>query len=81
MMHRRGGKRIRMDDPVPPEYETPMTPMTPMTDDRGDANDSYNAYTPYNQASQTPLHNPTYILLYIIIHLPLLYDMNVLLDI
>lgn len=27
-MHRRGGKRIRMDDP-PPEYESPMTPMTP----------------------------------------------------
>ncbi|XP_077292414.1 stromal antigen isoform X2 [Arctopsyche grandis] len=25
-MHRRGGKRIRMDDP-PPEYENPMTPM------------------------------------------------------
>jgi cohesin complex subunit SA-1/2 len=24
MMHRRGGKRIRMDDPVPPEYETAM---------------------------------------------------------
>ena len=48
-----------MDDPVPPEYETPMTPMTPMTDDRGYANDSYNAYTPYNQAAQTPLHNPT----------------------
>ncbi|XP_058806230.1 cohesin subunit SA-2 [Phymastichus coffea] len=23
-MHRRGGKRIRMDDPVPPEYETAM---------------------------------------------------------
>ncbi|XP_072766130.1 cohesin subunit SA-2 isoform X1 [Anoplolepis gracilipes] len=59
MMHRRGGKRIRMDDPVPPEYETPMTPMTPMNDNSaGDANDSYNAYTPY-QASQTPLHNPT----------------------
>lgn len=25
-MHRRGGKRIRMDEP-PPEYENPMTPM------------------------------------------------------
>ncbi|XP_014206258.1 cohesin subunit SA-1 isoform X2 [Copidosoma floridanum] len=25
MMHRRGGKRIRMDDPVPPEYETAIT--------------------------------------------------------
>lgn len=60
MMHKRGGKRIRMDDPVPPEYETPMTPMTPMNDNSGgDANDSYNGYAPYNQASQTPLHNPT----------------------
>lgn len=25
-MQRRGGKRIRMDEP-PPEYENPMTPM------------------------------------------------------
>lgn len=24
-MHRRGGKRIRLDDP-PPEYDNPMTP-------------------------------------------------------
>ncbi|XP_041987084.1 cohesin subunit SA-1 [Aricia agestis] len=30
-MHRRGGKRIRMDDP-PPEYVNPMTPATPMMD-------------------------------------------------
>ncbi|CAB3260172.1 unnamed protein product [Arctia plantaginis] len=30
-MHRRGGKRIRMDDP-PPEYVNPMTPATPITD-------------------------------------------------
>lgn len=46
MMHRRGGKRIRMDDP-PPEYENPMTPMTP-----------YSPYsTPYhNSAAATPLH-------------------------
>lgn len=29
-MHRRGGKRIRMDDP-PPEYVNPMTPATPAT--------------------------------------------------
>lgn len=33
-MHRRGGKRIRMDDP-PPEYVNPMTPATPMTDHGG----------------------------------------------
>ena len=24
-----GGKRIRLDDPIPPEYENPQTPMTP----------------------------------------------------
>ncbi|KAL0822862.1 hypothetical protein ABMA28_004855 [Loxostege sticticalis] len=30
-MHRRGGKRIRMDDP-PPEYANPATPATPATD-------------------------------------------------
>ncbi|RVE51375.1 hypothetical protein evm_003930 [Chilo suppressalis] len=30
-MHRRGGKRIRMDDP-PPEYVNPTTPATPATD-------------------------------------------------
>lgn len=30
-MHRRGGKRIRMDDP-PPEYANPPTPATPATD-------------------------------------------------
>ncbi|XP_034831620.2 cohesin subunit SA-2 isoform X2 [Maniola hyperantus] len=30
-MHRRGGKRIRMDDP-PPEYVNPMTPATPAAD-------------------------------------------------
>ncbi|XP_063827988.1 cohesin subunit SA-1 [Ostrinia nubilalis] len=30
-MHRRGGKRIRMDDP-PPEYANPTTPATPATD-------------------------------------------------
>ncbi|XP_052741649.1 cohesin subunit SA-1 isoform X2 [Bicyclus anynana] len=30
-MHRRGGKRIRMDDP-PPEYINPMTPATPIAE-------------------------------------------------
>lgn len=50
-----------MDDPVPPEYETPMTPMTPMTDSSiADVHESpYTAYAPYNQAPPTPLHNPT----------------------
>lgn len=59
MMHRRGGKRIRMDDPVPPEYEAPMTPMTPSNDNTADANESYSSYTSYNNVSQTPVHNPT----------------------
>ncbi|XP_033221678.1 cohesin subunit SA-2 isoform X2 [Belonocnema kinseyi] len=61
MMHRRGGKRIRMDDPVPPEYEAPMTPMTPMHDSSGgDIQESpYTPYTPYQQAPLTPVHNPT----------------------
>lgn len=46
-MPRRGGKRIRMDDPPPPEYDNPMTPMTP-----------YSPYsTPYHSsAAATPLH-------------------------
>ncbi|XP_015171722.1 PREDICTED: cohesin subunit SA-2 isoform X1 [Polistes dominula] len=59
MMHRRGGKRIRMDDPVPPEYDTPMTPMTPSNDNTADANESYSSYTSYNNVPQTPVHNPT----------------------
>lgn len=60
-MQRRGGKRIRMDDPVPPEYEPPMTPMTPMTDNSGSEaqETTYTPFTPYHQASQTPVHNPT----------------------
>ncbi|THK32919.1 cohesin subunit SA-1 isoform X1 [Diachasma alloeum] len=56
MMHRRGGKRIRMDDPVPPEYQEPMTPMTPMTDNM-DTGDNYGGYSSY-QAPQTPIHTP-----------------------
>ncbi|XP_020708068.2 cohesin subunit SA-1 isoform X2 [Athalia rosae] len=60
MMHRRGGKRIRMDDPIPPEYEAPMTPMTPLHDTTGgDLQEPYSSYTSYHQAPQTPLHNPT----------------------
>lgn len=61
-MPRRGGKRIRMDDPVPPEYQEPMTPMTPMTpmNDNigGDGQDNYAGYSTYNQAPQTPSHTP-----------------------
>lgn len=33
-MHRRGGKRIRMDEP-PPEYDNPMTPAIDNTDHYG----------------------------------------------
>lgn len=35
-MQRRGGKRIRMDDPIPPEYETEMTAMTPIAESYGE---------------------------------------------
>ena len=37
MMLRRGGKRIRMDDP-PPEFENPMTPADNETNS-GEQND------------------------------------------
>lgn len=56
MHHRRGGKRIRMDDPVPPEYDAPMTPMN---DPVADLNESYPSYTAYHHTPQTPVHNPT----------------------
>lgn len=36
-MQRRGGKRIRMDEP-PPDYENPMTPSVEP--------DGYGGYTP-----------------------------------
>ncbi|XP_044583822.1 cohesin subunit SA-2 isoform X2 [Cotesia glomerata] len=62
MMPRRGGKRIRMDDPVPPEYQEPMTPMNPMTpmidNIGGDNQDNFVGYSVYNQAPQTPSHTP-----------------------
>uniref|UniRef100_A0A8D8W339 Cohesin subunit SA-2 n=1 Tax=Cacopsylla melanoneura TaxID=428564 RepID=A0A8D8W339_9HEMI len=54
-MHRSIGKRIRMDDPIPPEYDTnPMTPMTEATD----IQEPFTPYTPYSNHAQTPLHNP-----------------------
>ncbi|PSN33726.1 Cohesin subunit SA-1 [Blattella germanica] len=56
MMQRRGGKRIRMDDPPPPEYENPMTPMTPLDGSGGDLQEPYTPYTPYNNPPSTPLH-------------------------
>ncbi|XP_066593288.1 cohesin subunit SA-1 isoform X2 [Prorops nasuta] len=52
MMHRRGGKRIRMDDPVPPEYEPTLTQMN--ENSGGDVNE-YSSYS-YSQR-QTPVHN------------------------
>ncbi|XP_034940731.1 cohesin subunit SA-2 isoform X2 [Chelonus insularis] len=55
MMPRRGGKRIRMDDP-PPEYQEPMTPMN--ENNGTDGQETYAGYTPYNQSSQTPAHTP-----------------------
>ncbi|XP_065348255.1 cohesin subunit SA-2-like [Cloeon dipterum] len=53
-MQRRGGKRIRMDDP-PPEYENPMTPMTPMDVSASDMHESYNAYQAYTPQPPTPM--------------------------
>lgn len=51
-MLRRGGKRIRMDEP-PPEYDAPpMTPMTPASE----LQEPYTPYTPYTPNAETPLH-------------------------
>lgn len=50
-MQRRGGKRIRMDDPPPPEYESPMTPL----DGSGtELQEPYTSYTPYSNQPATP---------------------------
>nr|CAD7196855.1 unnamed protein product [Timema douglasi] len=55
-MQRRGGKRIRMDEPPPPEYENPMTPM----DGGGvDLQEPYTPYNPYSNQPSTPLHSGT----------------------
>ncbi|XP_021930431.1 cohesin subunit SA-2 isoform X2 [Zootermopsis nevadensis] len=55
-MQRRGGKRIRMDDPPPPEYESPMTPMTPLDGSGTELQEPYTPYTPYSNQPATPLH-------------------------
>ncbi|XP_014259117.1 cohesin subunit SA-2 isoform X2 [Cimex lectularius] len=57
MMHRSIGKRIRMDEPPPPEYDTtnPMTPMTP--GEPHDIGESYTPYLGYNNDPGTPVHN------------------------
>jgi hypothetical protein len=53
-MQRRGGKRIRMDDP-PPEYENPCTPMTPMDVSGSDIQEPYTPYQSYTTQPPTPL--------------------------
>ncbi|CAH0773701.1 unnamed protein product [Bemisia tabaci] len=62
-MHARSiGKRIRMDEPPPPEYDTsnPMTPMTPMEADIQEPYTPYNAYqnpaTPMTSGSVDQLY-------------------------
>lgn len=63
-MHRRGGKRIRMDDP-PPEYVNPMTPATPMTDYGGQSvhepetpNINYSGFNVGTVANSTAVEPP-----------------------
>lgn len=57
-MQRSIGKRIRMDEPPPPEYDTsnPMTPMTPMDGSVADSQEPYTPYTPFNNQPSTPLN-------------------------
>lgn len=55
-----GGKRIRLDDPIPPEYENPQTPMTPAGQETEmDVHDSWygrlyitNPATPQNASTE-----------------------------
>jgi hypothetical protein len=51
----RGGKRIRMDEPPPPEYDAMPPPMTPMTPYDSGAGEIDTAYTPYYQQAPTPM--------------------------
>lgn len=76
MMHHRSiGKRIRMDEPPPPEYDTtnPMTPMTPMESDIQEPYTPYGAN--YNPAS-TPVHNRYWSMIIEIIYLHFYYANN-----
>lgn len=54
------GKRIRMDEPPPPEYDT-TNPMTPMDDinaiDNNDIQEPYTPYGSYNHQPSTPIHS------------------------
>lgn len=57
-MHRRviGGKRIRLDDPIPPEYENPQTPMTPVAPaEHDELNESFHRM--YATLPSTPQHS------------------------
>lgn len=45
-----------MDDPIPPEYESPMTPMTPVDGSGSEIQEPYTPYTPYSNQPPTPLH-------------------------
>lgn len=50
-MHPRSiGKRIRMDEPPPPEYDT-SNPMTPMDGSMADSQEPYTPYTPYQSTA------------------------------
>lgn len=55
-MQRSIGKRIRMDEPPPPEYDT-TNPMTPMTPADHDIQEPYTPYMGYNQEPSTPIQN------------------------
>ncbi|XP_066903606.1 cohesin subunit SA-2 [Halyomorpha halys] len=59
-MQRSIGKRIRMDEPPPPEYDTtnPMTPMDDMTPmDSNDTQEPYTHYNTYSHQQSTPVHH------------------------
>lgn len=57
-MQRSIGKRIRMDEPPPPEYDTtnPMTPMDDMTPmDSNDTQEPYTHFNTYSHQQSTPV--------------------------
>ncbi|XP_039276310.1 LOW QUALITY PROTEIN: cohesin subunit SA-1-like [Nilaparvata lugens] len=54
-MQRSIGKRIRMDEPPPPEYDT-SSPMTPMDGSAADSQEPYTPYTPYTNQPSTPMN-------------------------
>ncbi|KAG8222244.1 hypothetical protein J437_LFUL001442 [Ladona fulva] len=55
MQRRTGGKRIRMDEPPPPEYDS-SPPATPLCDGVADGLEQpFTPYTPYSNQPETPL--------------------------